>query len=352
MTLKISWKIIKSIDELVTYKSQWQKLAKNSPDGFFTSPEWLLEWINVYWQKSWQLSVIIGTTDNTLSVLAPFYIQNKKAFGITYKALFPIGQGEVEHAEVASEYQDILISIKHDEIHAKIANQIKALTYDNLTWRAISKQANLLKISKHLPQARVNVAGTRYAIYNACSKEVLLSKNNRYKWNKCKKLLLENNADFFWCDTDQLQDHWLKLKEMHTQRWRLKNKSGAFTSADFNIFHQNLIKQGLCKISILKIKGKLAAINYYLIGDNCLYFYQSGWENNYASLSPGFSLHQWSIENNALDCYDFMMGEHQQSYKSSYSCNQIADMFTLKQEKKPLKHKLYKLKGKLLLNFN
>tara|TARA_R110000744_G_scaffold92996_4_gene179801 strand:- start:398 stop:1456 length:1059 start_codon:yes stop_codon:yes gene_type:complete len=352
LTLKISWKIIENIDELITYKSQWQDLAEKSPDGFFTSPQWLLEWINVYWQKDWTLRVIIGSIDNDLSVLAPFYIQNKKIFGITYNLLFPLGQGEVEYAEVASEYQDILVAIKHDDIYAEIAHQIKSLTYDNLYWRAITKQANLLKISQYLTQTNVAIAGARYAINTKDSQAVLVSKNNRYKWNKCKKLLQDNNAHFFWCDKDQLQDHWLQLKEIHTRRWRLKNKSGAFTSKAFNIFHQNIIQRDLCKISVLTIKGKLAAINYYLIGDNCLYFYQSGWENNYALLSPGFSLHKWSIENNALACYDFMMGEKKQSYKNSYSCNQIADMFTLKQKSSPVKHWFYKFKRKLRSNFS
>jgi hypothetical protein len=352
LTLAISWKIIESIDELITYESQWKNLANVSPDGFFTSPTWLLEWINVYWQKNWQLNVIIGMIDNQLSIFVPLYIQNKTVLGMNQKFLFPLGQGEAESAEVASEYQDILVTIKNDDIFAVIASQIKKLKYDYLSWRAISSQANLLKIEKYLTKTQVTIAGTRYSINNNNPQKVLVSKNSRYKWNKCKKQLVNCNAHFSWCNAEQLQYHWRQLKEMHTQRWNLKNKKGAFSSILFNIFHQKLIKNGLCKISVLTIEGKLAAINYYLVANDCLYFYQSGWIDDYSAFSPGFALHKWSIENNVLDCYDFMMGDQKQSYKNSYSCNEITDMFSLTQANSPIRYWLYKFKNKLISKFN
>jgi len=348
LTTTISWETIESIDELMKYESQWQKLSKVAPDGFFTSPTWLLEWINVYWKKDWQLSIVVGLINNELLVFAPFYIQNKTVLGLSQKFMFPLGQGEVESAEVASEYQDILVKINNDNIYAEIAGQIKKLTYDNLSWRAISTGSNLLKIQKYLTKTKITIAGTRYSINNNNTQKVLISKNNRYKWNKCKRQLLDNDANFSWCNEELLQYHWKQLKEMHTRRWNLKNKTGAFANILFDTFHQNLIKNGLCKISVLTIEGKLAAINYYLIGIDCLYFYQSGWENNYSSLSPGFALHKWSIENNDLNCYDFMMGDQKQSYKNSYSCNEIADMLNITQSNSPIKYYLYKLKKKLI----
>jgi CelD/BcsL family acetyltransferase involved in cellulose biosynthesis len=348
LTLKITWEIIESIDDLVRYESLWNGLSNATPDGFFTSPTWLLKWIDIYWQKNWQLSVIIGKIDDELSVFAPFYIQNKNVLGINQRFMFPLGQGEVESAEVASEYQDILIAVNNDEIYASIAKQIENLTYDNLSWRAVSPQAKVLKVQKYITRIKVVIAGTRYSIKNNKDNNFLVSKNNRYKWNKCKRQLLENDGNFFWCNTEQLEHHWQQLEKMHTQRWNLKNKSGAFSNKLFTTFHQNLIKDGLCKISVLTIDGHLAAINYYLIGNDCLYFYQSGWENKYSSLSPGFALHKWSIENNNLNCYDFMMGDQKQSYKNSYSCNHINDMYTVKQSKSPIKYWLYKLITKLI----
>ena len=83
-------------------------------------------------------------------------------------------------------------------------------------------------------------------------------------------------------------------------------------------------------MSAILINGIPIVINYYLHDHDTLYFYQCGWnENEYANLSPGFSLHIWSIINNPLKCYDFMMGNVNDNYKSSFKCNEIATMYDI-----------------------
>jgi hypothetical protein len=352
LTSNISWEIIETIDELITYEHQWRALSQKSPDGFFTSPDWILKWIKVFWQEDWQLSVILGLVDNKLSIFAPLYTQTKMTLGIKQTVLLPLGQGEIESAEVASEFQDILVSTRSDDLYVLIASKINNLTYDMMTWRAVSSTANLLNILKYIPTSKVAVEGTRYTINKTSSIKYSPSKNNRYKWNKCQKQLLKNNAHFFWADKNQLNKYWLKLKELHTNRWRLKSKRGAFTEPSFNAFHTKLIALEHCKISVLTVEGKMAAINYYIVDNGCLYFYQSGWENNYSSFSPGFALHMWSIENTKLDYYDFMMGNKKQSYKSRYGCNHLDDMYNVKVTNSPIKYLISKLINKITLLIN
>ena len=76
-------------------------------------------------------------------------------------------------------------------------------------------------------------------------------------------------------------------------------------------------------MSCLEVDGTPVAINYYFIGQDTLYFYQSGWDLNFSKISPGLALHLWSI----IDCeyryYDFMLGDDKDSYKKRFGCSEI-----------------------------
>lgn len=328
----IHWKVIEDIDKLNDYVVEWQHLCLENKDSFFTSPLWIKSWINVYWQKTWQLKVILGYEDSKLTIFMPFYLKTS-AYYFSKSTLFPLGQGEPEESEVTSEYQDILIAKQSSISFPDIALKLKELDVTDICWNAILPNANILKIAPYYRKITPKLTGARYCIEDIREPKDFLSKNNRSKWNKCLNKLIALNAKIIWVPPQDYQLYWGKMKELHQQRWHKKQKLGAFVHNDFTTFHQKCSTPDNVKISAIKIDNIPIAINYYYCHDNVMYFYQCGWdEENHANISPGFSLHVWSILNNPMKKYDFMMGSLNDSYKSKFVCNTVNKMYNVKTE--------------------
>ncbi len=346
----INWLLIENIEQLKQYTSSWKELLDVTDASLFSSPQWLLNWIDIYWQDSWQLKAIVGLKNNQLVVIAPLYIQkSNNLFSLT--SLMPLGQGEPEESEVLSEYQDIIIHPNENNLHAQLATQITKIECDQICWNALLGDSNWIKILSYLKNSTYKKytieSGQRYLLTNTDNYIATLSKNNRSKWKKCQNKLTTLHAKFIWVQEKDHEHLWQALISLHQARWHNKGKSGAFMTQDFIDFHQNFQKNNITKMSALIINEEPIAINYYLQDSNTLYFYQSGWsENTKTNLSPGFSLHIWSIINNPLLNYDFMVDDSNDSYKAKFGCTQIP-ITNIKINLSPLKITLQKILNKL-----
>jgi len=345
---QIEWSVLENIELLYQIENEWHKLAKQSKDKLFVSPAWLLPWIKTYWQPNWSLKVITGYCNNQLVVFVPLYLQRSRhIFGCN--KLIPLGQGEPETAEVSSEYQDILTSIPIEEAAKDIAIQITKIGYDYFRWRSLLNTANLLTVVRYINNCTTTLSGKRYCIKFINGERPKLSRNNRQKWNKCLNQLNSVDTKFHWVAEEQHNKYWQTLKQFHQARWQTKSQLGAFHSACFNQFHELYQSKSSILMSALSINNQTVAINYYFLHQDTLYFYQCGWHSEYAHYSPGFTLHQWSINQNKTNRYDFMMAGLKSTYKSKYGCNEVHDMYNTTQVKNQFKHLLSKVLGKLTL---
>lgn len=321
----VEWEVIENMDVLFQQQKEWQKLCDNIPDSLFASPMWIFCWIETYWQDYWELKVIKGTVNNEIVVFAPLYIQKSKSF-FSKITLIPLGQGEPEYSEVTSEYQDILIKKPYSYLIPELKQLIKKINFSRVYWNALLPSSNVLSIFSSFSEYG-SLIGNRYLIDKSSKTKFSLSKNNRYKLNKMRKILNQRKARFFWLQEERYDEYWDIMRSFHQSRWNQKNKLGAFFNDDFSKFHSKFRACGKTKISVLELDGKPIAINYYLSDFTTLYFYQSGWDSDLSKLSPGFSLHMWSIESCTEKAYDFMMGTNDKSYKNQFGCNRIEKMY-------------------------
>ncbi|WP_220465501.1 GNAT family N-acetyltransferase [Colwellia sp. BRX10-3] len=327
----IKWLLIEDLACLKEYLAQWKKLSIETQSNLFCSPEWILTWIEIYWQSNWQIKTIIGLKNNKMVAISPLYLQKKTQL-FSFSKLLPLGQGEPENSEVLSEFQDVIIrnEYKNESIYTEIANQILAIKYDQIKCHSLLPSSNWFKILLHLNNFTPKAVGKRYLLAENTNYEQTLSKNNRVKWHRCRKKLENLNAQFIWVPEKNHHEFWSKLVLFHQQRWNAKGKLGAFFHQDFTNFHTRLQEEKKTRMSAILINGIPIVINYYLNDHDTLYFYQCGWnESEYANLSPGFSLHIWSIINNPLKRYDFMMGDASDNYKESFKCNAIENMYDI-----------------------
>jgi hypothetical protein len=345
---KIEWLLIEDLVCLKEYVAQWQKLVKQSQSNLFCSPEWIMTWIGIYWQPSWQLKTIVGFENNKLIAIAPLYIQKSNKFISTIK-LLPLGQGEPEESEVLSEFQDIILAYKNEYIYVELANQIQAITFDQLCCNKLLPNSNWHQTLSNFKSTTFANTGKRYLITNHQNYLLTLSKNNKSKWKRCQNKFEKLNTKFIWVPETHYDEYWKKLISFHQKRWNNKGKLGAFSHPNFIKFHEIFQQYKNIKMSAILINQEPIAINYYLYDHDTLYFYQCGWdEKESTTLSPGFSLHIWSILNNPMLNYDFMTADTSNSYKSSFARSQPENIYQAILDKNIIKQHLNKIIKKTL----
>jgi len=312
------WRRLSSVSELSAVSEKWHFLNQLCGGVLFCSPQWQLHWVSCFWQADWQLETWICTSGDNLVAVLPCYTQpagsNKK------RLMFPLGQGEAEECEVASEFVDLLIAPGWLQLLPELARLLRATGRVRLKWRAVNTGANILKLVNAMGYPVIQASGYRY-LYRTDYDLHLTSQLNR-KWQKISRYENQQRAQFCWLNNQQASDIWPELKRLHQQRWSRRGKPGAFIADVFNQFHQTFIMQqpDAFAMAVLKIDGDFAAIHYYLKSNDYLHFYQAGWAEKFSALSPSAMLHLWAARQMNNLAYDFMLGAVR-SYKQDL-CNQ------------------------------
>ena len=329
MTNNINWFEITQVEQLYQIKNQWSSLNQTlSSFEIFNSPPWVFSWIKTFWQKNLHLKVLTAWQNEELIAIAPLYYQQESIF--SFKTLYPLGQGEIEAKEIASEYLDILINNNIPdnttaEIKVKIEQWIQGLSADQFFWRALLPKSNAREIMSNINSPSHVSTASRYRVDCPSWTPDQLSKNMRSRYRRGVNQLNKLEAKIDWVQTDDHEQYWQIMKEFHQSRWQNKNKKGAFCSDEFNQFHKDFRKASPKSIamSAIWVNDVPIALHYYFVDATTLYFYQSGWdESQYSNVSPGLVLHLWTIENNNKPYYDFMMGKKQGSYKAKFGTEQ------------------------------
>jgi hypothetical protein len=349
--IKIEWLLVEDLTCLKEHMPQWQQLILQTESNLFCSPEWIMAWIKTYWQPNWQLKTILGYEDKKLVAIAPLYIQQSNKL-ISVTNLLPLGQGEPEESEVLSEFQDIVLLYKSESTYSALAKKIQSIPFDRICCNSLLPDANWQHVLKNFKNTIFQHTGKRYLIANDQDYLLTLSKNNKTKWKRCKNKLEKLNAQCKWVSEADYRIYWKQLIFFHQQRWNKQGKLGAFFHEDFIKFHELFQLSKSVKISVMLIDQKPIAINYYLTDHNTLFFYQCGWdEKDHANLSPGFSLHIWSILNNPFENYDFMSSDLNDSYKSTFASHEPEKIYRAVFEKNKIKNSLFTTIKKLLHKF-
>ena len=347
-------KVIQLTDyqELSTLLVNFNSSTQNS--NLFTSTIWLDHWFDFFWQEDCFLQSYAIYKDEELIALAPFYIKIADTFPFI-KTLRLLGQGEPEQAEVASEYLDVLIAVGHEqEVYLQLATLISNYKFDVMAARAIFSDSHIAKIILKLSGKRLTKNYAQHCLFTDNFSLQDISKNTRSRIKRSANQLSKLNAEMRWLTINELNTLWPTLIEFHQNRWQNKGEYGAFSSDNFNQFHQMLIKNQSSSVaaSAVFVNDLPIAIHYYLVGDDTYHFYQSGWdEKNFAKLSPGLFLHYWSIKNCPKKYYDFMMGGVNNSYKAKFNASARA-MLSITLIKNPIKLFVSKIVNKLTHPFN
>ncbi|HEY1614614.1 MAG TPA: GNAT family N-acetyltransferase [Rhizomicrobium sp.] len=117
--------------------------------------------------------------------------------------------------------------------------------------------------------------------------------------------------------TDQALFWFGELKMLHVRHWTNQRKSHAFENAFFEYFHVALIEAGIAtgRVNVRKISAGLQVLGYLydFMSDGRISAYQSGFNDDWRKLRPGYVAHALAMEQvAAAGCheYDFLAGDN------------------------------------------
>ncbi|MEW9798975.1 GNAT family N-acetyltransferase [Alteromonas sp. CYL-A6] len=317
------WQQISSVDSLPDLYPGWEQLLKRAAcDPLFNSPLWVDTWIKHYWQPHWILKVNYAVCNDEVVAIVPLYVQPSSS-ALLPSVCFLLGQGEPEVAEIASEYQDVIVNPDYaSALHKDIALFLTQAAGE-FRGRALLSTSMVTAALSSLPCTTRHA--TRYIIDKTNWTRSLMTKNLRSQVKRAENKLKKTVHQFYWVHRDKKKQAFSQLARLHNKRWHQRSQTGAFSGNQFLSFHQNLIKKNdVTRLAVLAIEDEIICIHYYFERDNTLYFYQSGWDPDTSThFSPGLLLHCWAIENTNCQYYDFMMGAENHSYKSRFGASRV-----------------------------
>ena len=319
--------LIRDSGRFYELRREWSELlAESSADCLFLSWEWLYTW----WthlaggRQLWLLAVWDGGTLIGLAPLAvrPWQVTHFRIF----RALEFMGTGPV-----GSDYLDVIIKRGRER-------EVTELLVAELTRRGALVELPQVKGEASLASA----VATGVAIYEWRSTKVhtdvcpyvplaehswdsylsVLSSKHRGNVRRCLRLLASRfDMSFRFADTGvERRAALAELITLHGKRWQARGGSTAFHTPALLSFHEELSQRALecgwLRLAVLRLDGVPVAAFYGFRYKRWFYYYQSGFDPDYAKYSVGLAIVALTIKSaieEGADEYDFLHGD--ESYK-------------------------------------
>jgi len=308
-------------------REEWdQLLADSASDCVFLTWEWLRAWWSHLAERR-QLRIVAVRRGEELIALAPFAVRPG-----SMRRLFPFRAVEFLGSGTAgSDYLDVIV---RKGAEAEALNELsRALGRWNLILEfgqlrgsgsvAANLGSRLGQQGWKSAQTKVNTCpfidlrGHSWTTYLAT-----LGSQHRYDvQRKMKKLSKQFEVVFERVEKEEQRDPALQLLiALHNKRWIERGGSDAFHTAGHVAFHTEFTARALCRgwlrLYVLRLDGKPASAFYGLRYGRTFYFFQSGFDAQYARHSVGLVTMglaiQTAIEEGAEE-YDLLHGD--EAYK-------------------------------------
>jgi len=312
------------------YRIGWEEMIANHYQAnIFLTIEWLELWWKTYAQKSDVLKLIFIQKKGVIIAVAPFYQKGGKELRF-------IGTGELERAEVASEFLDILIDDKYKSIAIKLLSSYlegelkRTLSFEFNNVLITSNIYDVTKAMKKTSWQTNKTTGLRFIIdlpstfqeyiqsIDKSMKSQLLRKKKKFEklGGEIKRISNEK----------ELIESFENLKALHSQRWNKRGLEGAFSDKRFITFHiefmRFMLKKDQLSLTSLMINKEVIAVIYNMKYRDTRFFYQMGANLNFRpNISAGSLLHLYEIQDSidqGENYYDFMKGARDNSYKTNF----------------------------------
>ncbi len=354
--------LIDSIKEFIQLKPAWNALNERCPQGnVFMSWEWHYHWWDNYAKNSAsKLRILLIKDGKDLVAILPLYLR-ADPFGrfLSARTLRLLGTGgdtSPDHLavvggqnkpEVIEHLLDALMNLRHewdcmdfsdlDSFDDMIAPLMQRCHAAGLPCQSLEQN--------HLPYITLPPSWLDYLQSVSANRR---SQIRRFR----RKFEQQGGVCAVWQDENTLDDAIHQLIALHRDRWQERAEHCAFSSPHYIGFHRDLIhalfNQGRIKLFYLKINGQVIAMLYCFHWQNRYYYFQGGFNSDYAALKPGAVIMGYAIEQAIKDhaaVFDMLKGDY--SFKRSLAKDEsIAWRFIA--YNKTLRGQLYRFRCQVL----
>ena len=322
---------LNDLDSFASLKMEWNALLEKSNSGtVFLTWEWLYTWWCKFHNGRTLNIVTIRDDHGNLVGIGPFCI-NSKWGRLPIKTLSFLGI-----SPISSEYLDIIVNPKNEKevastvfnyLYSEVPNWECLILTDTLNTSCVYRYFKILASAKRFVLKESIKEECPY-LKLELTQEAMLSKFKSQLKSTIKrrtKKLDQMGVSLKVVETEEDLGLYLKkLFKLHQQCWNERGIEGNFSDELIKLFHIDLTKRLLSGVFLrlyaLDLEGKTIATLYTFQYKNTLFYYQSGYDTDWSSYSPGTVL-MWKCITDSIDRgileFDYLRGN--EFYKSLWS---------------------------------
>lgn len=319
---------ITTVSEFDALQDSWRGLEQSCPTtSIFITWEWQRLWWRHY-GKSKQLRIVTAWDGEQLVGVLPLYIEKRRLRGVLpVSKLRQIGAG----GDTAPDDLDPLLhGACMDAVAAVLATHVAqsqdgwgVLDFNDLQPDAPFTQALIraLECSSAKPRfddpSRITYGALPpswdafLAGLTRNRREVVRRKRRKFEQQEGARVVL-------WSDDGAALDAAFdRLAELHRLRWAGRTDRPSFTTSEYLGFHRELmhalLERGRLRLLELELDGRGVAMFYGFRLRDRFYYFQSGFDPEVASLSPGELLLGYAIESairEGCTVFDMLKGDY------------------------------------------
>ncbi len=321
---------IENEKDFAALESDWQRLFAVSDCAPFLS----FEWLSVWWAnfgEGRKLSVLRALRgDQTVGIL-PLYFEKRKVVGLNLHAVGLIGeaQGGADYLDLIARRQD-----KNEILTAMFEYLKSEKGFDLIQLEGLSKDSPTVEFlqnsgEKHL-RAATKTAAICPQINLAGGWEKVLKESRRADNFKRRLKKLEKHDGFEFrtiTAAAEISAAFERFFDLHEKRWAADGGSELSGHPRLAAFQREAVVKtahaGLVRFDEIWAEGACRASVYGFDNGTTFYYYNAGYDLDWANRSVGLVLIGLSVKNAAargIKIYDFLRGE--ETYKFDWANGQ------------------------------
>jgi CelD/BcsL family acetyltransferase involved in cellulose biosynthesis/peptidoglycan/xylan/chitin deacetylase (PgdA/CDA1 family) len=312
----------RSWNEVLELRELWNPLlSRSASDTVFLTWEWMEAWWKNYGNER-RLFVLGAWEDKSLLGIAPFFIDEVRLYGITWKRLCLIGDGSHD-----SDYLDCFAELGREA--AVIGHFLSYLKSHQKTvdWIELHGPLRNSPCANHIIKQVYAKGWDVKCEPIRCLALPLprtwddylrqLEPRFRTKVRSSLSLLQQYvKSQPQACTVPEQLQEWLPtLFELHTRRWATQNRPGVFRDEARRNFYRDLshsaLKSGWLAFHRMNWGERTLAAQYGLLYRNRFHLLQEGYDPDFSTVRPGVALRAWLVQHwidAGLEEYDFLAG--------------------------------------------
>lgn len=318
-------------DVFAAVRQQWQNIYAASDCSPFSSWEWMSTWFRHFGEDRSPVILTVHRGSDPIAIL-PLFREKKRFAGMRINRLGMMGEGVggADHLDIISSPEDRLDAIESILEYLNDSETCETVAFENMD----GGSATLETLRKHATRSDMRYSRSSESVFAVCPQidlsagwESVLAESRRsdnFK-RKFKKLAKMPGFEFRSVTSPaEAGDAFERFLDLHEKRWAATGGSELSGHPRLISFQRQVVDDlavaGMIRFDELWLDGECRSSIYGLDNGRTFYYYNSGYDLDFANLSVGLVLLGLSVQaavERGATLYDFLRGD--ETYKSDWA---------------------------------